>query len=65
LKAVALENGVPMVENPPVARMLYKFGKVGNPIPVNLYRAVAEILAFVYRTNKDYFQDLQRKRDES
>ena len=65
LKAVALEHGVPMVENPPVARMLYKFGKVGNIIPVNLYRAVAEILAFVYRTHRDYFHDLQRKRDQS
>ena len=65
LKAVALEAGVPMVENPPVARMLYKFGKVGNVIPVNLYRAVAEILAFVYRTHSDYFGELQRKRDQS
>lgn len=65
LKAVALEAGVPMVENPPVARMLYKFGKVGSMIPVNLYRAVAEILAYVYRTHSDYFGELQRKRDQS
>ena len=65
LKAVAAQNGVPVVENPPVARMLYKFGKVGKPIPVNLYHTVAEILAFVYRTNRDYFRDLKRRRDES
>lgn len=65
LKAVAAQHGVPVVENPPVARMLYKFGKVGKPIPVNLYHTVAEILAFVYRTNRDYFRELQRRRDES
>ncbi len=65
LKAMAAEKGVPVVENPPVARILYKFGRVGKPIPVNLYRTVAEILAFVYRTHKDYFRDLQRRRSES
>jgi flagellar biosynthetic protein FlhB len=65
LKAMAAEKGVPVVENPPVARILYKFGRVGKPIPVNLYRTVAEILAFVYRTHKDYFRELQRRRSES
>jgi flagellar biosynthetic protein FlhB len=65
LKAMAAENGVPVVENPPVARILYKFGRVGKPIPVNLYRTVAEILAFVYRTHKDYFRELQRRRTQS
>ena len=65
LKAVAAQFGVPVVENPPVARMLYKFGKVGKPIPVNLYHTVAEILAFVYKSHRDYFRDLQRRRDES
>jgi flagellar biosynthetic protein FlhB len=65
LKSIAAEKGVPVVENPPVARILYKFGRVGKPIPVNLYRTVAEILAFVYRTHKDYFRDLQRRRTES
>lgn len=65
LKAMAAEHNVPIVENPPVARILYKFGRVGKPIPVNLYRTVAEILAFVYRTHKGYFHDLQRRRSES
>ena len=65
LKAMAAENGVPVVENPPVARILYKFGRVGKPIPVNLYRTVAEILAFVFRTHKDYFRELQRRRTQS
>lgn len=62
IKKVAAEMGVPIVENPPVARMLYKFGAVGKPIPFNLYRAVAEILAFVYRTHRDYFRELNRRR---
>ena len=62
IKARAAQYGVPMVENPPVARMLYKFGAVGKPIPVNLYRAVAEILAFVYKTHERYFRDLRRRR---
>jgi flagellar biosynthetic protein FlhB len=62
IKAVATQLGVPIVENPPVARMLYKFGAVGKPIPSNLYRAVAEILAFVYRTYRDYFRELNRRR---
>jgi flagellar biosynthetic protein FlhB len=62
IKAVAAQLGVPIVENPPVARMLYKFGAVGKPIPGNLYRAVAEILAFVYRTYRDYFRELNRRR---
>jgi flagellar biosynthetic protein FlhB len=62
IKAVAARFGVPVVENPPVARLLYKFGAVGKPIPVNLYKAVAEILAFVYRTHRDYFRELNRRR---
>jgi flagellar biosynthetic protein FlhB len=65
IKSIAVERGVPLVENPPVARMLYKFGKVGKPIPVNLYRAVAEILAFVYQAHKDYFRDLKNRRSQS
>ncbi len=65
LKVVAAQFGVPVVENPAVARMLYKFGKVGKPIPVNLYHTVAEILAFVYKAHRDYFRDLPRRRDES
>jgi flagellar biosynthetic protein FlhB len=65
IKAMARERGVPMVENPPVARMLYKFGRVGKTIPLNLYRAVAEILAFVYRAHREYFRDLKDRRSRS
>ncbi len=45
----AIENQVPIVENPPLARALYKSVDVGQDIPAHLYRAVAEILAYIYR----------------
>lgn len=50
IKELAAEAGVPIVENVPVARALFKAAKVGSVIPVELYLAVAEILAYVYRT---------------
>jgi flagellar biosynthetic protein FlhB len=64
IKALAAEHGVPMVENKPVARMLYALGKVDEPIPNELYQAVAEILAMVYRTHKYYFFRLRSRRVE-
>ncbi|MCX6621250.1 MAG: EscU/YscU/HrcU family type III secretion system export apparatus switch protein [Acidobacteria bacterium] len=45
----AIENQVPIVENPPLARALYQSVEVGQDIPAHLYRAVAEILAYIYR----------------
>jgi flagellar biosynthetic protein FlhB len=62
IKALAAEHGVPMVENRPVARMLFKVGKVGKPIPLELYQAVADILAFVYKTHRYYFHRLKERR---
>lgn len=62
LKALAAEHGVPMIENKPVARLLFKIGKVGDPVPSPVYQAVAEILAFVYRTNRYYFHQLRARR---
>ncbi len=49
IKEIAREHGVMVVENKFVARTLYKLVEVGREIPSDLYRAVAEILAFVYR----------------
>jgi len=49
IREVAKEHSVPLVENKPVARALYRSVKVGRQIPSALYRAVAEILAYVYR----------------
>jgi flagellar biosynthesis protein FlhB len=49
IKQVARENGVPCVENVPLARALYKALKIGQFISRDLYNAVAEVLAYVYR----------------
>jgi flagellar biosynthesis protein FlhB len=65
IKAIARENGVPMVENRPVAQMLYKMGKVGSSIPYEMYQVVAEILANVYKTHRYYFHQLQSRRKAS
>jgi flagellar biosynthetic protein FlhB len=45
----ALENLVPLIENPPLAQGLYKSVDVGQEIPAHFYKAVAEILAYIYR----------------
>ncbi len=45
----AIEHNVAIVENPPLAQALYKSVDVGQEIPSHLYRAVAEILAYIYR----------------
>jgi flagellar biosynthetic protein FlhB len=49
IKAEARWAGVPIVENPPLARSLYRSVEVGEPIPIDLYAAVAAILAYLYR----------------
>jgi len=48
IKKIASENDVPMVENKPLAQMLYKNVEIGEVIPEELYQAVAEVLAYVY-----------------
>jgi len=49
IRAVARQHGIAVVENKFVARTLYKLVDIGREIPADLYRAVAEILAFVFR----------------
>jgi flagellar biosynthetic protein FlhB len=49
IKAEARWAGVPIVENPPLARSLYRSVEAGQDIPVDLYAAVAAILAYLYR----------------
>lgn len=49
IKEVAKENGIELVENRPLAQQLYKTVEVGQQVPPELYQAVAEILAFVYK----------------
>ncbi len=48
IKEVAKENNIEIVENKPLARMLYANVEVGEMVPPELYQAVAEVLAFVY-----------------
>lgn len=47
MRSVARKNRVPVMENRPLARALYAEAKVGKPIPLEFYRAVAEVIAFV------------------
>lgn len=49
IKELARDAGVPLVENKPLAQTLFKAVEVGGEIPQDLYRAVAEVLAYVYR----------------
>lgn len=55
IKEIAALHGVPIVENKPIARALFKSVDVGMEIPVELYKAVAEILAYVYRIKNKFF----------
>jgi flagellar biosynthetic protein FlhB len=48
IRQIAKESGVEIVENKPLARSLYESAEIGEKIPVELYQAVAEVLAFVY-----------------
>lgn len=52
IKEVAKENHVEIVENKPLARMLYANVDIGQEIPPELYQAVAEVLAMVYNTRQ-------------
>lgn len=52
IKEIAKEHNVAIVENKPLARTLYSTAEVGEPIPADLYQAVAEVLAYVYRLKK-------------
>lgn len=49
IRKKAQEHRVPIVENPPLARALHSSVEVGQEIPAHLYRAVAEVLAYIYR----------------
>jgi flagellar biosynthetic protein FlhB len=49
IRQLAVQNQVPVVENVALAQALYKSVEVGQEIPAHLFRAVAEILAYIYR----------------
>jgi flagellar biosynthetic protein FlhB len=52
IRELAQQHEVPIVEHPPLAQALYKSVEVGQEIPAHLYRAVAEILAYIFRLMK-------------
>jgi len=49
IRDLAIANGVPIVERKPLAQALYRTVEIGDQVPANLYKAVAEILAYVYQ----------------
>lgn len=52
IREIATEHQVPIIENKPLARLMFKYGRVGGEVPAQLYAAVAEVLAWVYRVNR-------------
>lgn len=52
IREIAQENNVPIVENPPLARALYKLVPIDGIIPSDMFVAVAEVLAYVYNKNR-------------
>lgn len=56
IREIATENQIPVVERKPLARALFASCEVGSEIPYELYRAVAEVLAYVYRLRNPWAQ---------
>ena len=52
MRTIARENNIPILERPELARDLYANVEIGEDIPERFYKAIAEILAFVYRLRK-------------
>ncbi len=52
IRQLAVQHGIPIVQRPPLARALYAAVEVGREIPPQFYRAVAEVLAYVYRLTR-------------
>ena len=50
---IAKQHNIPVIENPPVARAIFRFVEINREVPPELYKAVAEILLFVYNLRKD------------
>jgi len=54
IKELAREHKIPLYEDKPLARTLFKTAEIGQTIPVELFQAVAQVLAFVYRLKAQY-----------
>ncbi|MDO5437003.1 MAG: EscU/YscU/HrcU family type III secretion system export apparatus switch protein [bacterium] len=64
IKEIARKHDVPIIENPPVARAIYRLVEVNRQIPPDLYKAVAEILIFVYNSKKQKQEKLKAQIEE-
>jgi flagellar biosynthetic protein FlhB len=53
IRQVAMVHQVPIIERPPLARALYYEVEVGQQVPAEMYQAVAELLAYVYRLERE------------
>ena len=56
IKAIARENGVPVLENKPLARTIFKTLKIGQTIPRELFTAIAQVLSYVYKLKRKVMQ---------
>ncbi|MFC3790895.1 flagellar biosynthesis protein FlhB [Paenibacillus sp. GCM10012307] len=52
IREIAKENGIVLIENKPLARALYERAEIGDTIPADLFQAVAEVLAYVYKLKR-------------
>ncbi len=52
IREIAQQHQIPIIENKPLARSLFKHGRIGGEVPAQFYGAVAEVLAWVYRVNR-------------
>jgi flagellar biosynthesis protein FlhB len=52
IKSIAVEHDIPIVEDKPLAQILYKSVEVGDQVPQKLFQAVAQVLAYIYRMKK-------------
>jgi flagellar biosynthetic protein FlhB len=59
IREAAEARQIPVIQNIPLARLMFKHGWVGSEIPAQLYAAVAEILAYVYRVNRYRYHSQQ------
>ena len=52
IRELGAKHGVPLVEAPPLARALFRWSEIGEQIPIRLYAAVAEVLAYIFQLNR-------------
>lgn len=60
IREIATKNDIPIVEEPPLARQLFFNVEVDQEIPENLFKAVAQILAYIYQLRKDKMSELEK-----